>query len=137
MPVWVGVWRTVGDIGSGLFTSKSGRMDTMPQHNPREVRRRVRRAAAADLPAGAGEWGPPPGCCVFVAGEVCRSIVLHLLVKKSSPPTGCPCWCQRDASRLRAERAVERVLKLFRSPYYRWLSSPMPEAEVAGGTSGW
>ena len=33
-------------------------------------------------------------------------------------------------SRLRAKRAGERVLKLSRQPYYRWLAAPIPEAVV-------
>ena len=33
-------------------------------------------------------------------------------------------------SRLRAKRAGERVSKLSRRPYYRWLTAPIPQADA-------
>jgi putative transposase len=74
------------------------------------------RPEAADPAARAGERGPAPGCGLSVAGEPAGKMMYPLVRELAADGIPVTVTC--------------RVLKLARQPYYRWLASPITDAEL-------
>ena len=75
-----------------------------------------------DPAARAGERGPAPGGGVSVAGEPAGKMMYPLVRELAADGIPVTVTC--------------RVLKLARQPYYRWLASPVTDAELDRGLPG-
>ena len=82
----------------------------------------LREPRSADPAAGAGERGPAPGGGVSVAGEPAGKRLYPLVSELAADGIPVAVTC--------------RVLKLARQPYYRWLASPVTDAELDRGLPG-
>ena len=76
----------------------------------------LREAKQADPAARAGERGPAPGGGVSVAGEPAGKMMYPLVRELAVDGIPVTVTC--------------RVLKIARQPYYRWLASPVTDAEL-------